>query len=190
MAGCPPVRAPCSFAYPFHDSPLCWHAAAPQLRRRLGRSGAGYLMQAARPPCRWTASRLRTGCRPHRQRPPCRRRTTGVANPLVWLHFNLAHAQALRWIQRHAQLPDAFFEALKEGSHSTRIERDDDAPVGVLNDAHFDFALERLTFATLWICVLPRRGHPRAPTRCGRWTPCARPCGATRRAPAWRCWSS
>ena len=45
----------------------------------------------------------------------------------VWLHFNLAHAQAVRWMQRHADLPDAFFEALKDGSYSTRIERDDDA---------------------------------------------------------------
>lgn len=85
--------------------------------------------------------------------------------PFVWLHFNLAHAQALRWIQRHAQLPDAFFEALKEGSHSTRIERDDDALVGVLNDAHFDFAFEPFDIATLWICVLPHvvitaRAHP------------------------------
>lgn len=85
--------------------------------------------------------------------------------PFVWLHFNLAHAQALRWIQRHAQLPDAFFESLKDGSHSTRIERDDDALMGVLNDAHFDFAFEPFDIATLWICVLPHvvvtaRAHP------------------------------
>ena len=74
----------------------------------------------------------------------------------MWLHFNLAHAQALRWIQRHAQLPDAFFEALKEGSHSTRIERDDDALVAVINDVHFDFGFEPSDIATLWVSVGPR----------------------------------
>lgn len=77
------------------------------------------------------------------------------AGPFLWLHFNLSHAQALRWIERHAQMPAAFFESLNDGSHSTRIERDDDTLIGVLNDVHFDFAFEPVDFATLWIGVTP-----------------------------------
>lgn len=85
--------------------------------------------------------------------------------PFVWLHFNLSHTQAVRWMERHAGLPDAFFEALKDGSHSTRIERDDDTLIAVLNDAHFDFAFEPFDIATLWISVAPQlvvtaRAHP------------------------------
>ena len=85
--------------------------------------------------------------------------------PFVWLHFNLSHTQAVRWMERHAGLPDAFFEALKDGSHSTRIERDDDTLIAVLNDAHFDFAFEPFDTATLWISVAPQlvvtaRAHP------------------------------
>lgn len=26
----------------------------------------------------------------------------------LWLHFNLSHAQAVRWMERHAHLPEAF----------------------------------------------------------------------------------
>ncbi len=78
------------------------------------------------------------------------------SSEFLWLHFNLSHAHAERWIQRHASLPDAFFEALKDGSHSTRIERDDDALIAVVNDVHFDFGFEPSDIATLWISVGPR----------------------------------
>ena len=74
----------------------------------------------------------------------------------VWLHFNLNHAQAERWLVRHAGLSDAFYETLEDGSHSTRIERDDDALIAVVNDVHFDFGFEPSDIATLWISVGPR----------------------------------
>lgn len=77
-------------------------------------------------------------------------------NTFAWLHFNLSHAQAVRWVERHSGLPHAFFETLNEGSHSTRIERDDDTLIAVLNDVHFDFDFEAKDFATLWIGVTPR----------------------------------
>jgi zinc transporter len=71
----------------------------------------------------------------------------------LWLHFNLAHAAADRWLRRHAGLTDTFFEALSEGLHSTRIERDDAALIAVINDVRFDFAFESSDIATLWISV-------------------------------------
>ena len=73
----------------------------------------------------------------------------------LWLHFNLSHAQAVRWMERHADLPEAFFDALKDRSVSTRIERDDDTLIAVLNDAHFDFSFEPSDIATLWTSVAP-----------------------------------
>eukprot|EP01032_Pedospumella_encystans_P000165 gene165-182_t len=78
----------------------------------------------------------------------------------LWLHFNLSHAQAVRWMQRHAHLPEAFFDALKERSVSTRIERDDDTLIAVLNDAHLDFAFEPPDIATLWTSVAPHLIEP------------------------------
>ena len=81
---------------------------------------------------------------------------TNTPDGFLWLHFNLSHAQAERWLQRHANLSDAFYETLKDGSHSTRIERDEDALIAVVNDVHFDFGFEPSDIATLWIAVGPR----------------------------------
>ena len=74
----------------------------------------------------------------------------------LWLHFNLSHAQAERWLLRHATLSDTFYGALRDGLHSTRIERADDALVAVVNDLHFDFRFEPSDISTLWINVGPR----------------------------------
>lgn len=76
--------------------------------------------------------------------------------PYMWLHFNLSHAQAERWLTRHAGLSDIFFETLKDGLHSTRIERADDALIAVINDVHFEFSFEPSDISTLWIHVGPR----------------------------------
>ena len=71
----------------------------------------------------------------------------------VWLHFNLAHAAAERWLQRHAGLQDTFFETLHDGLQSTRIERAEQSLVAVVNDVHFDFAFEPSDISTLWVSV-------------------------------------
>jgi len=67
-----------------------------------------------------------------------------------WLHFNLAHAASEHWMRSHLDLPDAFFDALVEGSHSTRIEQQDGALLAVINDVIFDFELIPSQIATLW----------------------------------------
>ena len=74
----------------------------------------------------------------------------------LWLHFNLSHAQAERWLLRHAQLSDTFYETLHEGLPSTRIERADDSLIAVINDVHFEFSFEPSDISTLWISVGPR----------------------------------
>lgn len=79
-----------------------------------------------------------------------------AAEGFVWLHFNLSHAAAQRWIERRAGLPDEFHEALASGASSTRIERTDEALVAVINDVNFDFDFEATDLATLWIGVTER----------------------------------
>jgi zinc transporter len=93
-----------------------------------------------------------------------------VENPsdtaYLWLHVNLSHAHAERWLLAHADLPEAFFDALHEGPRSTQIERvserrDDgdaaqDALIAVVNDVHFDFDFDPAKIATLWISLGPR----------------------------------
>jgi zinc transporter len=77
----------------------------------------------------------------------------GTRSGFLWLHFNLSHAGAERWLARYAGLPESFYETLREGTHSTRIERADDTLVAVINDVQFDFAFEAADIATLCISV-------------------------------------
>ncbi len=74
----------------------------------------------------------------------------------VWLHFNLAHVAAEKWMREHVTLSDQFYESLREGSRSTRVELDDDMLVAVVNDVHYDFAFEPSDISTLWLSVGPR----------------------------------
>lgn len=72
----------------------------------------------------------------------------------LWLHLNLAHAACERWMQAHLQLPEEFFEALHEGSRSTRIEHVDSALLAVVNDVVFNFSsMVSSDISTLWVCV-------------------------------------
>jgi zinc transporter len=71
----------------------------------------------------------------------------------VWLHMNLSHTASLRWLRAHAGLSENFFEALVDGSRSSRIERDEDALFAVLNDVTFDFSFDAKEVETLWASV-------------------------------------
>ncbi|WDH21403.1 transporter [Pseudomonas chlororaphis] len=75
----------------------------------------------------------------------------------LWLHLNLAHAACERWMQTHLALPEEFFEALHEGSRSTRIEHVDSALLAVVNDVVFNFgSMVSSDISTLWVCVRSR----------------------------------
>lgn len=83
----------------------------------------------------------------------------------VWLHFNLSDASAEAWMRTHLPLAPEFFEALREGSRSTRIEDADEQLVAVVNDVAYEFAFEPSEIATLWMTVNQRlaisaRSHP------------------------------
>ena len=92
----------------------------------------------------------------------------------LWLHLNLAHAACERWMKNHLELPDEFFEALHEGSRSTRIEHVDSALLAVVNDVVFNLSsMVSSDVSTLWVCVRSRLISARACNRCTRWTSCA-----------------
>jgi len=81
-------------------------------------------------------------------------RTPATAgDEFLWLHFNLTHAATENWMREHLGLPEAFFEALREGSTSSRIEHVDGKLIAVINDVIYDFAFESSHIATLWVVV-------------------------------------
>jgi zinc transporter len=80
----------------------------------------------------------------------------GASEGFVWLHFNLARAMTGKWLRENVAMSDAFHDALREGSRSTRIELDGDMLVAVVNDVNYDFAFEPSDISTLWLLVTPR----------------------------------
>ncbi|HTT09333.1 MAG TPA: transporter [Burkholderiaceae bacterium] len=76
-----------------------------------------------------------------------------IGDGFLWLHLNASRAGADAWMRTHTNLSDNFHEALREGSRSTRIERDGDALFAVINDVTFDFAFDASDVATLWVSV-------------------------------------
>jgi zinc transporter len=79
-----------------------------------------------------------------------------IGSGFVWLHFNLADAGALAWMRSHLDLVPEYYEALNEGTRSTRLEDDRDTLVAVINDVAYEFAFEPDEIATLWLHVGPR----------------------------------
>lgn len=83
----------------------------------------------------------------------------------VWLHFDLTDTGAEPWMRRHLGLPEAFHEALREGSRSTRIEDTEDHLVALLNDVAYEFSFDPDDIASLALVVRPGlalsvRRHP------------------------------
>jgi zinc transporter len=83
----------------------------------------------------------------------------------IWLHFNLSDASAQGWMRTHLSLAPEFFEALHQGSRSTRIEDTQDNLIAVVNDVAYEFAFDPSEIATLWMSVSQRvavsaRVHP------------------------------
>lgn len=78
-----------------------------------------------------------------------------AADNFIWLHFNLANSITEKWLKQHLSLTDAFFDALHEGSRSTRIDHMDGALLAVVNDVLYDFSFGPSEISTLWVHVAP-----------------------------------
>lgn len=78
-----------------------------------------------------------------------------AAAGFLWLHFNLANTAAERWLERNLRLSPEFYDAIREGSRSTRVEFADDQLISVLNDVLFDFSFGHTEVSTLVLSVSP-----------------------------------
>lgn len=83
----------------------------------------------------------------------------------VWLHFNLSDTAAETSIRKHLNAVPEFFEALHEGSRSTRIEDAHDTLIAVVNDVAYEFSFDPADISSLWLNVGPHmalsaRSHP------------------------------
>jgi zinc transporter len=90
---------------------------------------------------------------------------TGDPSGFLWLHFNLTDASAERWIETNLAPPVEFFEALRAGSRSTRIEHAGECLTAVVNDVAYEFSFDHSEIKTLCLAVDPRvaisaRLHP------------------------------
>jgi zinc transporter len=72
-------------------------------------------------------------------------------NDFVWLHLNLNHATAEKWLHNHFSVADFFFEEIRSGSPTTRIERQGDDLFAVLNDVLFHPKEAGAETSTLWL---------------------------------------
>jgi len=73
----------------------------------------------------------------------------------VWLHFSLSNAASERWMRQHLQLPDAFYELLRESVGSTRLEmeHEHDALVAVIHDVLFNATFDSTSVSTLTLSM-------------------------------------
>jgi zinc transporter len=74
----------------------------------------------------------------------------------VWLHFSLSNTGAERWLRQSLQLPDGFYESLRESVGSTRLEQAGDALVAVIHDVMFDTSFDSSSVSTVTLGVTPR----------------------------------
>ncbi len=103
----------------------------------------------------------------HEQRPPqpiasgevcARYQALADDKAFIWLHLNLNHATAEKWLTSHFPVADFFFEEIRSGSHTTRIERQGENLFAVLNDVLFRPQDTSAETATLWLYCSPEAG--------------------------------
>jgi zinc transporter len=78
-----------------------------------------------------------------------------TSDDFIWLHFNLSHASSEKWLRENANLPIEFYEALHQGSRSTRIELTDSSLIAVVNDVLHGFSFDPSELSTLWVNISP-----------------------------------
>ena len=75
----------------------------------------------------------------------------------VWLHFNGVHTATMRWLSAHLKIDQEFYDVLREGAKSTRIEDIHGNLIAVVNDVVYDLLQEAaIKIATVYLCVMPR----------------------------------
>ncbi|MEB0135955.1 transporter [Actimicrobium sp. CCC2.4] len=75
------------------------------------------------------------------------------SDQFIWLHFNLSNTASEKWIAEHTGVVDEFYEALHEGSRSTRIELAENTLIAVINDVLHNFSFQPSDTSTVWISL-------------------------------------
>ncbi|ERK18360.1 Magnesium and cobalt transport protein CorA [Pantoea sp. AS-PWVM4] len=105
----------------------------------------GYLFSPDSPPQRLSA----------REASQLARQTLPEAH-FLWLHINLNHARAERWVQVHFDVDSDFFDEIHSASPRTRLAQQNDALLAVLNDVTFSREEHSAQNATLWMWCRPQ----------------------------------
>ncbi|HAT2965693.1 TPA: magnesium transporter CorA, partial [Serratia marcescens] len=100
----------------------------------------GHAFRSGEPPARLNSQQV---CQAYQALPP--------GDGFIWLHLNLNHAAAEKWLKNHFAISDFFFHEIRHGSHTTRIERQGDDLFAVLNDVIFHPENSNPETATLWL---------------------------------------
>lgn len=82
-----------------------------------------------------------------------RRPVEATGDDFIWLHVNLSNAATSKWLRQNFELSEMFFDALVEGTRSSRIEFADNDLIAVVNDVLFDFSFDASHISTLWMSV-------------------------------------
>lgn len=78
---------------------------------------------------------------------------TETKGEFIWLHFSLSNTTSISWLHKHLELPEEFYESLKTGGSSTRLEIEEDALIAVIHDLLFDFTFDPSTVSTISLCI-------------------------------------
>lgn len=100
----------------------------------------GHAFRSGEPPARLNSQQV---CQAYQ--------TLSPGDGFIWLHLNLNHAAAEKWLKNHFAISDFFFHEIRHGSHTTRIERQGDDLFAVLNDVIFHPEDSNPETATLWL---------------------------------------
>lgn len=71
----------------------------------------------------------------------------------IWLHFNLNNVGSEKWLLKHVDLSEIFYEMLHEGARSTSIEYADNALIGIINDVLYNAVIDDSNVSTMWLSV-------------------------------------
>jgi len=74
----------------------------------------------------------------------------------LWLHWSLGNIGAERWLRGHIELPEAFYESLRDAQVSTRLEQEGNVLVAVVHDVLFGSSFEASDISTVTLCIQPR----------------------------------
>lgn len=82
--------------------------------------------------------------------------TPSDTGSFLWLHFSLSNSASLRWLRSHMDLPEAFYDSLRENVVSTRLEQQENGLLATLLDLQFNSQPDSSSISSVTLYVGPR----------------------------------